>query len=88
VAACQLDRVAVSASDAGAEPPDKIETVSWVQLGDAEEARYEAAVSERNLMAMRQAPVGAKLERLREIVEEASEDGMKVGDLLLLPRHA
>jgi SNF2 family DNA or RNA helicase len=60
------------------ELPDRIETESWVQLGDAEEARYEAAVSARNLMAMRQAPFGAKLERLREIVEEAAEDRMKV----------
>ena len=60
------------------ELPDRIETESWVQLGAAEEARYEAAVSARNLMAMRQAPFGAKLERLVELVEEAAEDGMKV----------
>jgi superfamily II DNA or RNA helicase len=60
------------------ELPELIETESWVQLGVAEEARYEAAVSKRNLMAMRQAPFGAKLERLVELVEEAAEDGMKV----------
>jgi superfamily II DNA or RNA helicase len=60
------------------ELPDRIETESWVQLGAAEEALYEAAVSARNLMAMRQAPFGAKLERLVELVEEAAEDGMKV----------
>ncbi|QYN37797.1 ATP-dependent helicase [Pseudonocardia sp. DSM 110487] len=60
------------------ELPDRIETESWVQLGTAEEAAYEAAVSKRNLMAMRQAPFGAKLERLVELVEEAAEDGMKV----------
>ncbi|MHA6618558.1 DEAD/DEAH box helicase [Pseudonocardia sp. DLS-67] len=64
------------------ELPDKIETESWVQLSDTDQARYEAAVSERNLMAMRRAPLvtpsSAKLERLRDIVEEAAQDGMKV----------
>ena len=53
-----------------------------MQLGDAEEARYEAAVSARNVMAMRRAPFitpsSAKLERLRDLVEEAAQDGMKV----------
>jgi superfamily II DNA or RNA helicase len=64
------------------ELPDKIETESWVQLSDTDQARYEAAVSERNLMAMRRAPFvtpsSAKLERLRDIVEGAAQDGMKV----------
>ncbi|OZM79666.1 DEAD/DEAH box helicase [Pseudonocardia sp. MH-G8] len=64
------------------ELPDKIETESWVQLSDTDEAKYESAVSGRNLMAMRQAPFSspgsAKLERLKDIVEEAAEDGMKV----------
>jgi ERCC4-related helicase len=64
------------------ELPDKIEIESWVQLSDTDEARYEAAVSKRNLMAMRQAPFStpssAKLERLRDLVEEAAQDGMKV----------
>ncbi|GAA1256501.1 hypothetical protein GCM10009609_19590 [Pseudonocardia aurantiaca] len=63
------------------ELPDKIETESWVQLSATDEARYEAAVSARNLMAMRQAafstPSSAKLERLKDIVEEAAQDGMK-----------
>jgi ERCC4-related helicase len=64
------------------ELPDKIEIESWVQLSDMDEARYEAAVSKRSLMAMRQAPFStpssAKLERLRDLVEEAAQDGMKV----------
>jgi SNF2 family DNA or RNA helicase len=64
------------------ELPDKIETESWVQLSATDEARYEAAVSKKNLMAMRQAPFStpssAKLERLRDLVEEAAQDGMKV----------
>jgi SNF2 family DNA or RNA helicase len=64
------------------ELPDKIEIESWVQLSETDEARYEAAVSKRNLMAMRQAPFStpssAKLERLRDLVEEAAQDGMKV----------
>ncbi|TQM43385.1 DEAD/DEAH box helicase [Pseudonocardia cypriaca] len=64
------------------ELPDKIEVESWVQLSDTDEARYEAAVSKPNLMAMRQAPFStpssAKLERLRDLVEEAAQDGMKV----------
>jgi superfamily II DNA or RNA helicase len=64
------------------ELPDKIEIESWVQLSDTDAARYEAAVSRRNVMAMRQAPFStpssAKLERLRDLVEEAAQDGMKV----------
>ncbi|TQM08968.1 DEAD/DEAH box helicase [Pseudonocardia kunmingensis] len=69
-------------ADVLTELPDKIETESWVQLSDTDRARYEAAVSQRNLMAMRRAPFvtpsSAKLERLKDIVEEASQDGMKV----------
>jgi hypothetical protein len=64
------------------ELPEKIETESWVQLSNADEAAYQSAVSARNLMAMRQAPFGspgsAKLERLKDLVEEAEQDGMKV----------
>jgi len=64
------------------ELPDKIETEAWVQLSDADGPAYTGAVESRNLMAMRQAafssPRSAKLERLREIVEEAAQDGMKV----------
>lgn len=63
------------------ELPDRIETESWVQLTNADEAQYAAAVSSGNLMAMRQAalrlPDAAKLERLQDVVEEAAQDGMK-----------
>jgi SNF2 family DNA or RNA helicase len=54
----------------------------WVRLSPADEAAYADAVSARNLMQMRQAAYvssdSAKLERLREICEEAAEDGLKV----------
>ena len=64
------------------ELPEKIETESWVQPGPADKSAYHDAVRSRNLMAMRQAmlssPRSAKLERLREVVEEAGQDGMKV----------
>ncbi|OZM79654.1 DEAD/DEAH box helicase [Pseudonocardia sp. MH-G8] len=69
-------------ADVLTELPDKIETESWVQLSDTDAARYESAVSKRNLMGMRQAPFStvssAKLERCTDIVEEAAQDGMKV----------
>lgn len=63
------------------ELPDKIEVEAWVQLNAADDAAYRAAVASRNLQAMRQAafsPGSAKMERLREIIEEAAEDGKKV----------
>lgn len=64
------------------ELPDKIETEAWVQHGDIDESIYRDAVARRSLMAMRQAafshPESAKLARLRELVEEAAQDGMKV----------
>jgi hypothetical protein len=64
------------------ELPEKIETETWVQHSAADEAAYLAAVHRRNLMAMRQAgissPDSAKLARLRELNEEAAQDGMKV----------
>ncbi|MBW0114308.1 DEAD/DEAH box helicase [Pseudonocardia abyssalis] len=68
-------------ADVLTELPEKIETEAWVQFGDGEVATYRDAVQRRNLQAMRQAgfgPGSAKLERLREIVEEAAQDGMKV----------
>lgn len=64
------------------ELPEKIETESWVRPSAADDDAYRDAVRSRNLMAMRQAmlrsPRSAKLERLREIAEEAEQDGMKV----------
>lgn len=79
---CVPVRHCVGEDDVLTELPDKIETESWVQLSDTDEAQYASAVSSRNLMAMRQAAFSAlsaaKLERLQELVEEAAEDGMKV----------
>jgi superfamily II DNA or RNA helicase len=64
------------------ELPDKIEVDDWVLLTPQDEAAYREAVRSRNLMAMRQAAFQtaspAKLDRIREIVEEAREDGRKV----------
>jgi superfamily II DNA or RNA helicase len=64
------------------ELPEKIEVEDWVRLSPADERAYADAVGARNLMQMRQAaylsPDSAKLERLREICEEAAEDGLKV----------
>ncbi|TCO30565.1 helix-hairpin-helix protein [Kribbella steppae] len=64
------------------ELPDKIEVDDWVLLTPQDEAAYREAVRSRNLMAMRQAAFQtaspAKLDRIREIVDEAREDGRKV----------
>jgi SNF2 family DNA or RNA helicase len=64
------------------ELPEKIEVEDWVRLSAADEQAYTAAVGARNLMQMRQAAYlssdSAKLGRLREICEEAAEDGLKV----------
>lgn len=64
------------------ELPEKIEVEDWVQLNAEDEDAYRSAVVERNVMRMRRAafesPNPAKLERLKEIVDEAFEDGRKV----------
>ncbi len=64
------------------ELPEKIEVDDWVLLTPQDEAQYREAVRSGNLMAMRQAAfhanAPAKLERIREIVDEAREDGRKV----------
>ncbi|PXY21479.1 helicase SNF2 [Prauserella muralis] len=64
------------------ELPDKIEVEDWVQLSLTDEEAYRKAVKAKNLMWMRRAafdsPDSAKLERIREIVDEAVEDGRKV----------
>ena len=64
------------------ELPDRIEIEDWVQHSNEDEATYVAAVHARKLMDMRQAayrsPTSAKLERLEQIVDEASEDQRKV----------
>ncbi|QGK68923.1 ATP-dependent helicase [Allosaccharopolyspora coralli] len=65
------------------ELPDKLELEDWVELGPADHAAYRSAVQRSNFMAMRQAAYqtglqSAKIERLREIVEESRENGWKV----------
>jgi superfamily II DNA or RNA helicase len=66
--------------DVLAELPERIEVEDWVQLTDT--ARYRAEVKAGNLMGMRLAASAItgseKLERLAEIVEEATGEGHKV----------
>ncbi len=66
------------------ELPDKTEQIDWVDLTGPDQAHYADAVRTGNWMAMRRAPmttpdaVPAKLERIREILDEARESGRKV----------
>jgi SNF2 family DNA or RNA helicase len=66
--------------DVLAELPERIEVEDWVPLTDA--ARYRAEVKAGNLMGMRLAASAItgseKLERLAEIVDEATGEGHKV----------
>ncbi|MDO5513486.1 DEAD/DEAH box helicase, partial [Corynebacterium sp.] len=66
------------------ELPERLDQTDWIDLTPADEKHYAAAVEEGNFMAMRRAAmttpgaVPAKLERIREIVEEAEEAGRRV----------
>ncbi|MFD9477956.1 DEAD/DEAH box helicase [Streptomyces nojiriensis] len=58
-------------------------TDEWEELSASDEAAYREAVRSGNFMAMRRAAYAhpeksAKLNRLREIVEDAAENGLKV----------
>ncbi|KOU14768.1 DEAD/DEAH box helicase [Streptomyces sp. WM6368] len=58
-------------------------TDEWEELSASDEAAYREAVYSGNFMAMRRAAYArpeksAKLDRLREIVEDAAENGLKV----------
>ncbi|MFG2971853.1 DEAD/DEAH box helicase [Streptomyces sp. NPDC048331] len=58
-------------------------TDEWEELSPSDEAAYREAVRSGNFMAMRRAAYAhpersAKLDRLREIVEDAAENGLKV----------
>ena len=68
--------------DVLAELPDLIETESWVEFTAGDTAAYRDAVRSPSLTPARRAawlaPDSAKLERLRQIVEEAAEDGLKI----------
>lgn len=72
-------------SDVLEELPEKIETEEWVELSGADLDAYRDAVASRNFMAMRRAAYApatadgsAKLERLREIVDEALTNERKI----------
>lgn len=59
------------------------QTDEWEELSASDEDAYREAVSAGNFMAMRRAAYArpeksAKLDRLREIVEDAAENGLKV----------
>ncbi|WP_243622182.1 DEAD/DEAH box helicase [Rhodococcus sp. ARC_M6] len=67
------------------ELPELIEVEDWVLLGAKDASAYRSAVHSGNFMAMRQAAYApavrsgsAKLERMVEIVEEATENEAKV----------
>ncbi|WP_278315157.1 DEAD/DEAH box helicase [Lolliginicoccus levis] len=68
--------------DVLAELPERIDVEEWVELSAEDEAAYRVAVVEGTFMRMRRAawesPRSAKLERMLELVDEASEDGHKV----------
>ncbi|MFF2956619.1 DEAD/DEAH box helicase [Kitasatospora sp. NPDC057965] len=69
--------------DVLAELPEVVHVDEWEDLSPTDFAAYRAAVAEGNFMAMRRAayadPAGsAKLQRLREIAEEAAANGRKV----------
>lgn len=71
--------------DVLAELPDLIEVTDWVEMGQAETRAYRRAVEARQFAHMRRAAVvadgstmPAKVERLREVVQEAADNGWKV----------
>ncbi|MEO3753184.1 DEAD/DEAH box helicase [Streptomyces sp. B6B3] len=65
------------------ELPELLHTDEWEELSAADEDAYRQAVLAGNFMAMRRAAYAhpeksAKLQRLRELVEEAADNGLKV----------
>ncbi|MHC5257315.1 DEAD/DEAH box helicase [Streptomyces sp. UC4497] len=69
--------------DVLAELPSLQHTDEWEELSSQDEAAYREAVASGNFMAMRRAAYAhpaesAKLERLRELVRDAAEAGLKV----------
>ncbi|MFI7074490.1 MULTISPECIES: DEAD/DEAH box helicase [Micromonospora] len=67
------------------ELPDLIEVEDWVEMGRAEARAYRQAVQDRKFASMRRAAVvtnesavPAKVERLREVVQEAADNQWKV----------
>ena len=69
--------------DVLSELPGAVRTDEWAEFSADDLAAYREAVGSRNFMAMRRAAyqhpgTSAKLARLRELVEEAAADGLKV----------
>jgi SNF2 family DNA or RNA helicase len=65
------------------ELPELVQVEEWLPLSAEDEQTYRQAVFARNFQAMRQAAMvngmnSEKLQRLREIVEEAEDNGRKV----------
>ncbi|MUN40294.1 DEAD/DEAH box helicase [Actinomadura litoris] len=65
------------------ELPEVVHVDEWEEFGPADEAAYRSAVAEGNFMAMRRAAYAvpaesAKLARLKELVEEAAANELKV----------
>ncbi|MDO4259154.1 MAG: SNF2-related protein [Actinomycetaceae bacterium] len=66
------------------ELPEKVENLDWVSLSRADMAHYAQAIQSGNWMGARQAamlaesPHSAKIERIREIIEDAKEDKKNV----------
>ncbi|MFD4528553.1 DEAD/DEAH box helicase [Streptomyces sp. NPDC058470] len=81
------------------ELPALLQVDEWEEFGAADRAAYRKAVEDGNFMAMRRAGYAdaarsAKLQRLRELVAEAAENGLKVvvfsyfKDVLATVQHA
>jgi len=69
--------------DVLAELPERVEVDEWVEFSGADLEAYRNAVASGNFMAMRRAAyavpaTSAKLKRLRELVEDAQANGLKV----------
>ncbi|MBK3575585.1 DEAD/DEAH box helicase [Streptomyces sp. MBT65] len=65
------------------ELPALVQVDEWVELGVSDREAYDRAVGDGNFMAMRRAAYAdteksAKLQRLRELVAEAADNGVKV----------
>ena len=66
------------------ELPERLEHIDWVELNEDDREHYLAAVRSGNWMEIRRAPMltpnaePAKLERIRTIVEHATENGDRV----------
>ncbi|MHA2789086.1 DEAD/DEAH box helicase [Corynebacterium sp. S7] len=71
-------------SDVLDELPEKLEQIDWIELSDQDRAHYERAVEESNFMGMRRAAmttpgsVPAKLERIKELIDDAHAAGRNV----------